>query len=205
MSISIYIILITCIVSAICLNNHEWFLKLEFTPFRVQKYNEQYRFITHGLVHADWMHLLFNMFALYFFGPVVQYYMQFNFGDKGILYFILMYVGALAVASLPTFAKQKNNAHYHSVGASGAISAVVFSSIIFNPMNKICLYGVLCFPGILWGIIYLVYSYYQGKKNEGFINHDAHFAGAVFGILFTIATKPTLVIDFFEQLYLYFQ
>ena len=102
MNISIYIILITCAVSAIAMQKHEVFTKLEFTPYLINKNNEQYRFFSHGLVHADWMHLLFNMFALYFFGPLVEGYMQAYFGPKGVLYFVLMYVGATAMASIPT-------------------------------------------------------------------------------------------------------
>ena len=198
---SIYLIILTIIVSFSAFQKPELFNKLQFNPYSVHKYNQHYRFLSHALVHADWPHLLINMFVLFFFGPLVEGYMQAYFGyEKGVFYFLLLYIGGTATACLPTFKKQKDNLYYNSVGASGAISAVVFSSIIYNPMSSICLYGILCFPGIVWGLVYLIYEYYMGKKGGTQVNHDAHFMGAIFGILFTVLIRPVSFMEFIEQI-----
>ncbi|NBG65413.1 rhomboid family intramembrane serine protease [Acidiluteibacter ferrifornacis] len=200
MSITLIIILATGIVSAIAFKNRELFQKLEFTPYVVFHQKEYFRFFTHALLHADWMHLLINMLVLWFFGETTEYYFQAYLGAKGIFYFILLYVGSVIFASLPTFNKHKENYTYRSVGASGAVSAIVMSSVIFNPLNSICLYGLICFPGIIWAIIYLVYSFQMAKKSSDNINHDAHFWGAVFGIVFTIVAIPSTLMNFINQL-----
>jgi membrane associated rhomboid family serine protease len=200
MSITLIIILITGIISAIAFKNRELFSKLEFTPYVVFHQKEYFRFFTHALLHADWIHLLINMMVLWFFGEATEYYFQAYLGTKGIFYFILLYVGSAVFASLPTYKKHKENYAYRSVGASGAVSAIVMSSVIFNPLNSICLYGLICFPGIIWAIIYLIYSFQMAKKSSDNINHDAHFWGAVFGIVFTIVAIPSTFMNFVNQL-----
>lgn len=200
MSITLIIILITGVISAIAFKNRELFSKLEFTPYVVFHQKEYFRFFTHALLHADWMHLLINMMVLWFFGETTEYFFQAYLGTKGIFYFILLYVGSAVFASLPTFKKHKENYAYRSVGASGAVSAIVMSSVIFNPLNSICLYGLICFPGIVWAIIYLIYSFQMAKKSSDNINHDAHFWGAVFGIVFTIVSIPSTFMNFINQL-----
>lgn len=199
---AIYIILITVLISITCFYNEELFNKLLFIPYLIKHNNEWWRFVTHGFVHADSPHLIFNMIALYFFGPLVEGYFQAHFGTTiGTLYFVLLYVAGIIVAALPSYKKEVNNSYYSSVGASGATSAVLFSSIVFNPMSQICLYGLLCFPGVMWGLLYLGYSYYMTKQQGDYINHDAHFAGALFGIVFTIASKPILAVLCIEQFF----
>jgi membrane associated rhomboid family serine protease len=200
MSITLIIILITGVISAIAFKNRELFSKLEFTPYVVFHQKEYFRFFTHALLHADWMHLLINMMVLWFFGETTEYYFQAYLGTKGIFYFILLYVGSVVFATLPTYKKHKENYAYRSVGASGAVSAIVMSSVIFNPLNSICLYGLICFPGIVWAIIYLIYSFQMSKKSTDNINHDAHFWGAVFGIVFTIVVIPSTFMNFINQL-----
>lgn len=200
MSITLIIIVFTVIVSAIAFKNRELFLKLEFTPYLVNTNKEFYRFISHALLHADWWHLLINMLVFWFFGEAAEQYFNYFLGTKGAFYFVLLYVGGVIFATLPTYKKHKENYGYHSVGASGAVSAVVMSSVIFNPLNDICLYGIICFPGILWAIIYLVYSFRMSKGSNDNINHDAHFWGAVFGIVFTILAVPSSFLRFFNQL-----
>jgi membrane associated rhomboid family serine protease len=137
---------------------------------------------------------------MYFFGAVVENYFNFYFADKATFYFLSLYIGGTFISVLPTFYKYKNSPSYNSVGASGAVSALVFSSIIMDPMNKICLYGLLCFPGVIWAVAYLAYSWYMSKKAMDNINHNAHFTGAIFGIIFTVVLKPDLVIGFVEQI-----
>jgi len=202
MSITLIIIIITVAVSIPAFNNSNLFYKLDFSPYLTEKNKEWYRFLSHALLHADWWHLLLNMLVLYFFGDVTQQYFEAFSGSKGIFYFILLYVGGIMFAVIPTYNKHKDDPNYHSVGASGAVSAVLFSSVIFSPGTNLCFYGIsfLCFPGILWAAAYLIYSYYKGKDSSDHINHNAHFSGAVYGIAFTFIATPKSIPAFFEQI-----
>jgi membrane associated rhomboid family serine protease len=107
--------------------------------------------------------------------------------------FLLLYISSIFAANLSTLYKYQNKSAYNALGASGAVSAIVFTSILFNPFNKIYLYGIIGLPGILLGAIYLAYSYYMSKKQSDNINHEAHFYGAVYGVLFTLALKPKVI------------
>jgi len=203
-SITNLIALITIGVSIAAFNNLQLLYRLQFNAWQIYHRKENWRFISHALVHADWMHLLFNMFTFYVFGNAVERYFYYYFNEKGFLYFCLLYVGSIAFASLPSFKKHKNNQWFNSVGASGGVSAIIFSYIIFEPLNAICLYGLLCLPGIVWGVAYLVYSWYAAKNQSDIINHDAHFAGALFGVFFTILIKPSLGVFFVDKILAYF-
>ena len=196
---TILIVVVTALVSILAFSNEQVMGKLIFNPYVIRHKNEWFRFITSGFIHADWMHLIINMLVLYSFGGVVEYYYDEVFAEKGTYYFILLYFGAMLIAVAPSYAKHKNDPAYTALGASGAVSAIVFTAILFNPMSKICLWGILCLPGILLGPAYLAYSYYMSKKGGDHINHDAHFWGAVFGILFSIALKPALFLHFIDQ------
>lgn len=202
MSLSLIIIIATCIVSIPAFKNREFFYKYDFSPYQIEHRKEWYRFLTHAFLHGDGMHLFFNMFVLFMFGDSVEQYFEYYTEGKGIFYFLLLYFGGIIIAVLPTFKKHKDNPNYHAIGASGAVSSVLFSFVIFNPARELCLYGIpfLCFPGVLWAIIYLAYSYYQSKKGQDFINHDAHLWGGIWGIVFTILTVPSSFISFFEQI-----
>lgn len=200
MSITILIIFITVLVSVRAFKNSTLFYNLDFNPVAIESRREWYRFFSHALLHADWWHLILNMLVLLFFGGTTQGYFEYYLGSKGILYFTLLYVGGVGFATLPSYRKHKGNPSYHSVGASGAVSSVLFSSVIFSPASSLCLYGILCLPGIIWAVLYLIYSYVQGKRDTGYINHDAHFAGAVFGVLFTFISVPKSFLAFFNQL-----
>lgn len=199
-SITIIIIIVTAAVSIPAFNNSKLFYKLDFTPYIIERNKEWHRFLSHALLHADWMHLIVNMLVLFFFGGITQNYFEAYAGTTGTFYFVLLYIGGIMFAILPTYKKQKDNPNYHSVGASGAVSSVLFSSVIFSPGTSICLYGLLCFPGIVWAIIYLVYSYIQGKKSGDYVNHDAHFWGAIFGVGFTFLTVPKSFPVFIDQI-----
>jgi membrane associated rhomboid family serine protease len=111
-----------------------------------------------------------------------------------------MYLSAIVISDIPSLLKHKENPNYNALGASGAVSAVVFSSILFNPMTDLCLYGILCLPGFIFGVIYIIYSYYQGKRQGDNINHDAHLFGALYGVIITIAIWPGVIARFIEQL-----
>ena len=123
------------------------------------------------------------------------------FGLKGILYYLLLYIGGTALSTVPSYGKYKDDYSYTAVGASGAVSAVVFASIVFDPLNKIYIFLIpFGIPAIIFGILYLGYSWYMGKKNIDNIGHDAHFWGAVFGFVFTILLKPVLLVQLFTIL-----
>ena len=200
MSITIIIIVLTAAISIPAFKNMELFYRLDFNPYQIDKNKEWYRFLTHAFLHADWGHLIVNMLVLFFFGDHTQNYFEYYLGTKGVFYFLILYLGGILVAVIPSYKKHKEDTQYHSVGASGAVSAVLFSSVMFSPGTEICLYGILCFPGILWAIIYLAYSYYQSKRAGGHINHDAHFWGAVFGIVFTFVCIPSAFLAFISQM-----
>lgn len=204
MSVSIFILLLTSLVSYLAFKNSSLFYKLDFSPVIMENQSQWYRFISHALIHADWIHLGLNMFVLWMFGAYTEAYFEAYLGAKGSFYFILLYVGGIGFAVLPSYKKHRNNPAYHSVGASGAISAVVFSSIIFEPGMDLCLYGLpfLCFPGIIWGLVYLIYSYQKAKKSDDRINHDAHLWGALFGICFTLISIPESFPAFLQQILL---
>lgn len=175
---------------------------LIFYPPSVKR-GQWYRLFSCGLIHADWGHLIFNMFALYIFGegrintsmgPIytgVEFQFVEIFGTKGKLIYILMYVLALGASILPTYSKNKDNYHYRSLGASGAVSAVIFASILFRPLVGMGLFFIpIYIAGFLFGIIYLVVSSWLDKRGGDNINHSAHIFGAIFGVAFTaIACK----------------
>jgi membrane associated rhomboid family serine protease len=201
MSVTLIIIAVTVIVSFLAFNNHEIFRRLAFNAYDIKHFKNSYRFLSYALIHADWIHLLVNMMVLYSFGRVVEQYYEILFGLKGFLYFILLYVGGTALSTLPSYGKHKDDYTYTAVGASGAVSAVVFASILFDPLSKIYIFLIpIGIPAIVFGILYLVYSAYMGKKNIDNVGHDAHFWGAVFGFVFTIILKPELIVRLFSIL-----
>jgi len=201
MYVSLFIIIVTAIVSILAFNNRELFRRLAFNAYDIKHFKNTYRFLSYALIHADWIHLLINMMVLYSFGRIVEEYYNMYFGLKGIFYYILLYIGGTALSTLPSYGKHKDDYSYTAVGASGAVSAVVFASIIFAPLSKIYLFPLpFGIPAILFGVMYLFYSAYMGKKNVDNVGHDAHFWGAIFGFAFTIALKPTLIVSLYSTL-----
>jgi len=201
MSVTLIIIAITVIVSVLALKKREIFRRLAFNAYDIKHFKNSYRFLSYAMIHADWIHLLINMMVLYSFGRIVEQYYEIIFGVKGILYFLLLYIGGTALSTLPSYGKHKDDYSYTAVGASGAVSAVVFASILFDPLMKIYLFFVpIGIPAIIFGVLYLIYSAYMGKKNIDNIGHDAHFWGAIFGFVFTIVLKPDLIVRLFSIL-----
>src|SRR5688572_22473155 len=199
-SITLAIIVITVGVSLIAMRQSSIQYALMMNPYMITKRGQYYRLITSGFIHGDHMHLLFNMFSFYFFGSQLEYIFQYIFGEMGSLYFIAMYVLGIIVSDVPTLFKHQNNPGYNSLGASGAVAAVIFGCILFQPLQDICLYAVLCFPGFILGTIYIIYSYYSSKRSKDRINHDAHLYGALFGLVFCIVLYPKSVSLFIEQM-----
>jgi len=193
-----YLILATTIaVSIIAFQRRDIFDKLKFNAYDIKHHKKYYRFLSYGLVHADWIHLLINMFVLWSFGKIVVLYFDHYFGLKAHLFYFLLYVGGLGFSTLFDFGKHKDDAYYNAVGASGAVAAVVFSSIILYPAGEIYLFLIpIGIPAPIFGILYLIYSVYMGKRGGDNIGHNAHFWGAVYGLIFTIAIKPDLLTMF---------
>lgn len=197
-------IIITSIISIVAFGNRQLFAKFQFNPYQVYHRKEYYRLLSHGFIHADWMHLIVNMIVLYSFGNAVESY----FGQleaEGLMnhaeiWFSFMYLAAIIFSSVTTLKKYKDDFMYNSVGASGGVSAVLFCSIFFNPWAKLGLYFVIPVPAIIFGVGYLIYSQYMSKKNIDNINHDAHFIGAVFGFLFPLLIKFSFIYIFINQL-----
>ena len=177
--------------------------RMMFNPYAIRHNREWWRFFTNGLIHADWMHLIFNMLSLYMIGVFVEakYCSDDVYGDRGKLFYILLYVGGLVMSSLYSYERNKNNIYYNALGASGAVSAVVFAFIVLEPTARLGLMFIpIPIPAYLFGLIYLGVEYYLGKKGQSNIGHDAHFWGAVFGVVFTIILKPALFHEFINKI-----
>lgn len=201
--ITLIIIVATVAASVISMDNHALKDKLMFNAYMINKQKQWYRLFTSGFIHADWLHLAFNMFSLYMFGGAVErmYSDSYVYGEKGPLLFILLYISSLATSSLYSYEKHKNNVYYNALGASGAVSAVIFAFIVLAPTQKLMLLILpIPIPAYLFGLIFLGIEYYLGKRGQSNIGHDAHFWGAVYGVLFTIALKPSLAMDFVQQI-----
>lgn len=188
---------VTVLVSYLCFNNADLFRKLAFIPYRTVKDKEWYRLITHGFVHADMTHLLVNMFTFWSFGT----YMESLFDNIGLGAggYLGLYFGGMIVASLYDLIKRRNDPYYVSIGASGAVSAILFASILLNPWGKILFFAVLPIPGIIFGFIYLAYCQYMNKRGGDNINHNAHFYGAVYGFVYPVILEPSLLQAFLSH------
>lgn len=200
MSLTIVIIAITVIASIYAWNRQDKFYSWLMNPYSIVHRNQYQKLLTSGFIHADWIHLFFNMFTLYFFGNIMEKILNYYFDSSGPFYFLLLYFLGMLIADIPSVIKHRNNPNYNSLGASGAVSAVLFASILFVPTNKICLFAALCMPGFIFGILYLIYTYYQGRRMADNINHDAHLFGALFGIIFSMIIKPDVIGSFFDQI-----
>ena len=200
MTITIAIIVITVGVSLYAMPKPTVQYSLTMNPYMITKRGQYYRLVTSGFIHNDHMHLIMNMFSFYFFGTQLEYIFDIIFGELGTAYFIAMYILGIIVSDIPTLFKHQNNHAYNSLGASGAVAAVIFGCILFQPLQDICLYAVLCFPGFILGTVYIIYSYYSSKRSRDNINHDAHLFGALFGLFFCIVLYPDSVSMFIEQM-----
>lgn len=187
LTITLVLVIITTLVSIGAFNNQKIMQDLIFYPPAVSQRNQWYRFFSCGLIHADWGHLIFNMLALYLFGRQVEVQFAEIFQDKGKLLYILMYIAALAVSILPTYFKNKDNYHYRSLGASGAVSAVIFAGLLIAPYTEVYIFFIpIPIPGFVFAPLYLIISAILDRKGGSNINHSAHIWGALFGLAFVI-------------------
>lgn len=193
MHITLIITIITVAISILAMYNEPLMDKLIFNPYTVQRKNEWYRFISSGFIHADFIHLAFNMFSFYMFSDYVEQFFSMIFGARGLTLYIILYISSLAVCLIPTFFKHKHQYHYNSLGASGAVSAIVFVGIFLQPTIQIGFFIIPpIIPGFIFGPIYLAITAYLSKNGQSGINHSAHLWGAIYGIVFIIITAKFL-------------
>ena len=181
------LIVINALISYKAINDTSFFRKYEFHVGSIRS-GEQIRMLSSGFLHADMMHLIFNMLTLWFFAPVV-------INHLGSFSFILVYFGSLIFGSLLTMVFHKNDYGYRAVGASGAVTGVLYSAILLQPDMMLGIFFIIPMPAYLFGILYLLYSIYGIKAKNDNIGHTAHFGGAVGGYLITLVKEPTLLVE----------
>ncbi|MEZ5461695.1 rhomboid family intramembrane serine protease [Dokdonella sp.] len=196
MNATIVIILITCLISWLAFKDNRWFTELILWPPAIKRGRQYYRLVSYGFIHADLSHLLFNMITLYFFGSLIE---QFVSNYIGVAGYVALYVSAIVVSILPTYIRNVDNPEYRSLGASGAVSAVLFAFVLLQPWSLIFVFFVPC-PAIVYAVLYIAYSIYMDRKGSDNINHSAHLWGAAYGVLFMLCMEPRLIGVFLEQL-----
>jgi membrane associated rhomboid family serine protease len=196
---------LTVAISVYAWSNRDLMEAWIMEPYVMARNGQWYRFLTSGFLHADWAHLFFNMYAFYSFSPLVLATLAQGYGTgAGLGLFLLLYLGGIIVSDLPTYFRHRDERNYRSLGASGGVASVLFASIMIMPVNSNG-GGIIIFPipipiqPFLFGFLYLAYSYYMGRRRGDNINHDAHFYGALFGVLVMVALVPGIVPHLIEQ------
>lgn len=193
--ITIGIIVITAIISLMAFKDQALFEKLCLNPYLMhRKKGEYFRFISVGFVHGDFGHLLFNMLTLFFFGKNIEEHI---FSETQ---FVLFYFSALILSSVHEYHKQKDNPEYKACGASGAVSSILFSMVLFQPWGLVYLKFFIPIYFILFAAGYLAYSYYMQNKQKDNIAHGVHLWGALYGIAFTLLLKPEALSIFLDEI-----
>jgi len=198
---TIILIVITVAISYAAFKSPKLMDQLQFNASKIVHKNEYHRLVTHAFIHANWEHLFVNMIVLFSFGQAIEVYFKYYFGNNAILNYAILYLGGILVSNIYALIKHRNNYFYNSVGASGAVSAVLFAAIFFDPWNKIYFFGILPIPGIVFAALYLVYSYQMSTKQKDNVAHDAHFLGALFGFVFPILLNYQLFESFLDKLF----
>lgn len=196
LSSNLIIIVLTCVVSYTAFNNSKLMDDWILSPFKAKRENQYYRYITYGFLHADGMHLLFNMITLYFFGRVMEGFYTAELGPFG---YALFYLGGLVFSVLPSALKNDKDPRYATLGASGAVSAVLFAFILFQPWTTLLIFFVPC-PAIIYAVLYVAYSIWLDKKGGDNVNHSAHLWGAAYGVIATMIIQPDVLGHFVTQL-----
>jgi membrane associated rhomboid family serine protease len=195
-SITLLLVAATALVSIAAFADRRLFAALLFEPFVVHARSQHHRFVTHAFVHANWPHLLVNMLVLYSFGTNVEALLPLVTGGPATGVFLLLYFGAAVFAALPGYQRHRHDPTYRAVGASGAVSAVLFAQVILMPTTKVAfLFIPHPIPAWVFGGLYLAYSWYMDKRGADNVAHDAHFYGAWYGLLFMVVLDPQLALD----------
>ena len=198
LNITLVVVAVTVLVSWRAFNDARLLDRLILWPPAIERHRQYERLLTHGFIHADWMHLLFNMITLYSFGGAVERVFAEWIGPLGYLAF---YLSAIVVAILPTWLRHRHDARYRSLGASGGVSAVLFSFILFDPWSKLIIFPIpVPIPAILFAVLYVGYSIWMDRRGGGNVNHSAHLWGAAYGVLFTLLLEPRVFTHFTQTL-----
>jgi len=184
--LTIILIALNVIIFFVSQSNSRIIYKGVLWPYLMKGNGEYYRFISSGFLHADFVHLFFNMFTLFFFGRNIEYILN-TYGLGGNAAFLFIYFGSMIVADIPCYLKNSSNPNYKSLGASGAVSGMVFSAVVFNPWRSIYLYGAIKISALVYAVLFIAYCIYMGKRSQDNINHDAHLCGALFGYIITLS------------------
>ena len=186
---------VTVLVSWLAFERPALLNRLILWPPAIERKKQYDRLLTHGFIHADWSHLLFNMITLYFFGRVIEREISALIGPVG---FVLFYLSAIVIAILPTYLRHRHDPHYRSLGSSGAVSAVLFAFILLQPWSLIFI--PIPVPAFLYAIGYMAYSFWMDRRGGDNINHSAHLSGAIYGVLFMLAMDPRIGTIFLDRL-----
>ena len=208
LSVTQIIVIITCLVSIPAFNRETIKENLLFWPYEINKRNQYYRFVSCGLIHADSMHLIFNMVSLYSFGVAIESFLFPVFFHKNTTFlYILLYVLGIIFSCIPDYFKYRETYGYRALGASGAVSAVIFSAILLEPNMPLRFFFIpIDIPGYVFGLVFLGLSAYMSRRGGDNIGHNAHFWGGIFGLVFTYIaarsfTNIDLITRFIDQVF----
>lgn len=200
MGVTTSIIILTALISWQGFQNQEITSKLLHSPTKELRDKEYYRLLTGGLVHADFVHLLINMFVLWSFGSKVESFYIATFGGlKGMLYYLFLYAATIVLANLVTYSMHKNNWGFASLGASGGVAGILFTFILLSPWSWLWLFFLIPIPAVVFGVLYLAYESYASNKQD-LVDHTAHFYGALAGLMISLALSPNLLNQFLSAL-----
>ncbi len=199
---NLLIIIVTVGMSLYALSNQSVLYGWMMNPKAIDQNREYHRFITSGFIHADFMHLFFNMFTLYSFGGLIEQVFTQKFDNDpriGSVAYVIFYIIAIVAADIPTFIKHRKDSNYNSLGASGAVSAVIFGAILFVPTAQLQVFFIPM-PAFIFAGLYLAFTYYEMQRGNGYINHSAHWWGAIFGVVVMVIMYPEAVPSFINQI-----
>lgn len=200
LNFTLALLALTGLVSWQAFSRPDMYQKLMFVPYDMKRQNDYFRFLTHGMVHVDVNHLLFNLITLWMFGVGIEYYFKAYFGPQvGVILYILLYFSGIVLSALPDYFRHQDNPGYRAVGASGGVSAVVFGYIFMNPWDRV--FWII--PAGIYGVLYLAYSAYMDRYGNDNIGHSAHFWGGLYGIVFVYSllklTRPEVLSIIFQS------
>lgn len=199
LSMTLLIVLVTVLVSWRAFGDRALLERLLLWPPAIERRRQYERLLTYGFVHADWMHLLFNMVTLWSFGSAVERVFGAALGPLG---FLLFYLSAIVVAILPTYLAHRRDPYYRSLGASGGVSAVLFAYILFDPWSRLFIFPIpVPIPAVLFALAYVGYSIWMDRRGAGNVNHSAHLWGAAYGVLFTVLLEPRVLGHFARSVF----
>jgi membrane associated rhomboid family serine protease len=204
LNFTLALLALTGLISWQAFSRPDMYHKLMFIPYDMKRQNDYFRFLTHGMVHVDVNHLLFNLITLWMFGVGIEYYFKAYFGPQvGIILYILLYFSGIVLSALPDYFRHQDNPGYRAVGASGGVSAVVFGYIFMNPWDRV--FWII--PAGIYGVLYLAYSAYMDRYGNDNIGHSAHFWGGLYGIVFVYSllklTRPEVLSIIFQSYFIF--